>query len=126
MGEGNVGSPTESYDSGRATGVPVAMVVHAVRTLSSPPFLQRVGDSEAGSLRGGGRDADNKCPLRLQLAAISALRELLSSKGGEYVMRATAAMTGAGREVDSKTQEVEEEAGETDAGKSLEVSSVPL
>lgn len=124
MGEVDVSSPTESPDSGSATGVPVSMVVRAVRTLSSPPFLQRVGDSEA--LRGGRRDADDKRPLRLQLAAISALRELLSSKGGEYVMRATAAMTAAGREVDSKTQEVEEEACESDTGESLQVSSFPL
>ncbi|CAB1108275.1 unnamed protein product [Ectocarpus sp. CCAP 1310/34] len=114
MGEVDVGSSTESPDSGSATGVPVSMVIRAVRTLSSPPFLQRVGDSEAGSVKGGSRDADYKCPLRLQLAAISALGALLSSKGGEYVMRATAAMTAAGRDVDSKTQEVEEGAGESD------------
>lgn len=126
MGEVDVGSPTESPAGGGATGVPVSMVVRAVRTLSSPPFLKRVGDSEAGSVKGGRRDADDSCPLRLQLAAISALGELLSSKGGEYVMRATAAMAAAGRDADSKTQEVEEEAGESGAGESLQVSSFPL
>ncbi|CBJ28961.1 expressed unknown protein [Ectocarpus siliculosus] len=115
MGEVDVGSPSESPDSGSAIGVPVSMVVRAVRTLSSPPFLQRVGDSEAGSVKEGRRDEDDKCPLRLQLAAISALGELLSSKGGEYVMRATAATTAAGRDGNSKTQEAEEEAGESDA-----------
>ena len=73
------------------------MVVRAVRTLTSPPFLQRAGGSpESGKPQGGPEREGAAIPTRLQLAAVSALRALVSGDGPGYVVRATAAAMAAG------------------------------
>lgn len=68
--------------------VPVSMVVRAVRTLSSPPFLRR-GVASVG--RRGKERENGGCPPRLQLAAVSVLKALVSGDGAKYVVMATAA-----------------------------------
>ena len=78
-------------------GVPVPTVVQAVRTLSSPPFLKRgiltVTAGVATTAASNGSGDGGSYSLRLQLAAISVLRVLVSGNGAEYVSRASAAMS---------------------------------
>lgn len=98
--------------SGSVSVVPVSMIVRAVRTLSSPPFLRRGGVTDAANQRGvGGSDI----PPRLQLAAISVLQVLVSGQGAEYVVKATAAAS-AGREAEPEEGEVDGEEKEKEAG----------
>ena len=73
-------------------GVPVSLIVRAVHTLSSPPFTPW----KAGAGRGGGRGAGSACSPRLQLAAVSVLRVLVSGEGAGYVSKMTAAAAAEG------------------------------
>lgn len=89
------------------------MVVRAVRTLSSPPFLRR----GVSSVERRGKERESGCcPLRLQLAAVSVLRALVSGGGAEYVVAATAAAEAGGavkdEEEDGKQGEDARDAGE--------------
>lgn len=124
-------NPNEALVAGESVSiVPVSMVVRAVRTLSSPPFLRRGGGPDVGKLRGGGGGG---IPPRLQLAAISVLRVLLSGQGAEYVVKATAVVSAgweAGPEEEGEAVEpekddcairVEKDTGEDDAGGFLAV-----
>lgn len=123
---------SSSRSSSVGVGVPVSMVVRAVRTLTSPPFLQRAGSEdfpEIGQPRvegqgGSGGDGAAAIPTRLQLAAVSALRALVSGQGPGYVVRAIQAAMAAGGEagagVVGAVEELDgEEAGQADAGKLL-------
>lgn len=108
--EVDAGNPSESVamaggGGGSVSVVPVSMVVRAVKTLSSPPFLRRGGVPDAGKRRGAG---GSDIPPRLQLAAISVLRALVSGQGAEFVVKTTAAAS-AGREVGPEEEKEEEE-----------------
>lgn len=130
--EVDAASPNEALVAGvgsrddSASVVPVSMVVRAVRTLSSPPFLRRGGGvPDAGKLRGGGGGG---IPPRLQLAAVSVLRVLVSGHGAKYVVKATAAASAGweagpdeGGEGEGEAERPEKDAGDIDEGESLAV-----
>lgn len=73
-----------------SVSVPVPAVVRAIRTLSSPPFLRRGIQSSPSSSNKTNNDGFT---LRLQLAAISVLKVLLSGDGADYMLRASVAMS---------------------------------
>lgn len=132
-GVGSGGGTRQSSAGNSVVAVPVSMIVRAVRTLTSPPFLQRVGDlPEAGRPRGEGEgEGGGDIPTRLQLAAVSALRALVSGEGPGYVVRATAAAMAAGGGLGAGVGGVvgdldEREAGETDTGKLCAHSGLSL
>ncbi len=122
----NVTSHDGFGDGEVVSGVSFSAMVHTIRTLSSPPFLQRgvSGPSASASVgveggisgKQGGRDGDGGIPPRLQLAAVAVLRMLLSGKGADYVRRATAAAVAAAEEAGAVRVEGRE--NEEDAGKS--------
>lgn len=96
---------------------PVSMVVWAVRTLSAPPFLCTGAADKPGSPAAEGNGGSGGCSPRLQLAAISVLRELVSGDGAKYVLAATAmgmtSSSGQGKEpFEVGTGEGEDDAGE--------------
>lgn len=110
---------------------PVTMVVRAIHILSAPPFLctaaaapdkADVADTAHKGRRGGGGKV--RCPLRLQLSAISVLRVLLSGDGAKYVSAATSC---SGVETSGRRHDVEGETPvdeENDDGGYLFVSRV--
>lgn len=84
---------SEDSSSCKYSGVPVSMLVCAVNTLCSPPFLRRGVGAELRRL--GGRENGEFTP-RLQLAVVSVLRALLSGEGAKYVVRALEAAAASG------------------------------
>lgn len=74
-----------------SVSVPVPAIVRAVRTLSSRPFLRR--GVESPSTKTKISPSNGGFILRLQLAAISVLKGLLSDEGADYVLRASAVMS---------------------------------
>lgn len=71
-----------------------SFVVRAVHTLSSPPFARRGAATDLGKAGGGGeggRRGGTACSPRLQLAAVSVLRVLVTGEGAGYIRKATAA-----------------------------------
>jgi len=103
------------------SGIPFSAIVHAVQTLSSPPFLRRGDGGVSAGIAGNQGGGDGGIPPRLQLAAVSVLWVLLSGQGADFVIRATAAAVaaagGAGA-VERRDNEEEEGISEIDAGKS--------
>lgn len=112
--EVGTGSASSSIDG----VVPVSTVVRTVQTLSSPPFLPRGAgvSGDVGRPRADGGDGGS-CPTRLQLAAISVLRELVSGQGAEYVVKATAAAVASVGSND--VEEPTEAADQSDAGERI-------